>query len=164
MILFGNSNISPHILATIPLLYGFPAALPEHPGARIAPPTLHPTEADRCGIILPPAPPSNSPSALHRHRPDCLPSAARQTDTLLPSATPPPTFRRNRSLHHCNATSYLPAAAPSVCPYSHAKHPCSALHSPHRYAAAPLFHRSLPRRPPTLHIILPSLTVRLSSR
>lgn len=82
MILFGNSNISPHILATIPLLYGFPAALSERPGARIAPQPPHPAEADRRGIILLPATPPNSPAALHHLRPDCLRPALPQVNAL----------------------------------------------------------------------------------
>lgn len=88
MILFGNSNISPHILATIPLLYGFPAALSERTGARIASQPPHPAEADRHGVLLPPAPPPKSPAAPHHFRPDCLPSASPKVDVLLSTTLP----------------------------------------------------------------------------
>lgn len=113
MILFGNSNISPHILATIPLLYGFPAALPKRPGARIAPQPPHPAEADRLGVLLPPTSPPNSPAVPHHFRPDCLPPALPQANAL-PSAHHLTAFRRNRLPHHCDAALYCSAAAPSV--------------------------------------------------
>lgn len=110
MILFGNSNISPHILATIPLLYGFPAALPERQRVRIAPQPPHPAEADRLGVLLPSAPPPKSPAAPHHFRPDCPPPALPQANAL-PSAHHLTAFRRNRLPHHCDAALYCPAAA-----------------------------------------------------